>query len=284
MSDAPAGGQWVERAGADWNDPTSGSPRLTPPQWTGSGAGSAPSDPQLNNPSVDPQQPTSLVPARQSVLDSAPGWYPDPHGPTGERWWDGTMWTEHVQGTETVQPDGIFQAAPSPNSTSTTPNGSDGAETPRQATQVPAVHQSTTEAPLVPTTPPGWHQDPYGPPGHLRWFDGTQWSAHVQAPQPQYQPAAQTVVVAGAGSAAATSVSVSAGPNNALHLVLTILTCGLWLPVWILIAIFSRKKVSVSTATAAQSPGTVVINAAPHQPTQAQQGFQQHPPPPSQPH
>ncbi|MEU6178527.1 DUF2510 domain-containing protein [Streptomyces coeruleorubidus] len=24
-----------------------------------------------------------------------PGWYPDPHGPHLERWWDGTAWTEH---------------------------------------------------------------------------------------------------------------------------------------------------------------------------------------------
>ncbi|MEU3980006.1 DUF2510 domain-containing protein [Streptomyces sp. NPDC026672] len=24
-----------------------------------------------------------------------PGWYPDPHAPHQERWWDGTAWTEH---------------------------------------------------------------------------------------------------------------------------------------------------------------------------------------------
>ncbi|MCU1605468.1 MAG: putative Scramblase [Modestobacter sp.] len=26
-----------------------------------------------------------------------PGWYPDPAGGSGTRWWDGTSWTEHVQ-------------------------------------------------------------------------------------------------------------------------------------------------------------------------------------------
>jgi uncharacterized protein YxjI len=26
-----------------------------------------------------------------------PGWYPDPAGGPGTRWWDGTSWTEHVQ-------------------------------------------------------------------------------------------------------------------------------------------------------------------------------------------
>jgi Protein of unknown function (DUF2510) len=31
-------------------------------------------------------------------MAKGPGWYPDPWGETGLRWWDGTNWTEHVQG------------------------------------------------------------------------------------------------------------------------------------------------------------------------------------------
>ena len=27
--------------------------------------------------------------------DPAPGWYPDPNVPGGQRYWDGTQWTEH---------------------------------------------------------------------------------------------------------------------------------------------------------------------------------------------
>src|SRR3954453_996004 len=27
----------------------------------------------------------------------AAGWYPEPHGGAGHRWWDGTRWTEHTQ-------------------------------------------------------------------------------------------------------------------------------------------------------------------------------------------
>ena len=30
-----------------------------------------------------------------------PGWYPDPHAPHLERWWDGTAWTEHQRTPET---------------------------------------------------------------------------------------------------------------------------------------------------------------------------------------
>ncbi len=33
-----------------------------------------------------------------------PGWYPDPSGQHGTRWWDGGQWTQHVDGP--VQPTG----------------------------------------------------------------------------------------------------------------------------------------------------------------------------------
>jgi Na+/H+ antiporter NhaD/arsenite permease-like protein len=40
----------------------------------------------------------------------------------------------------------------------------------------------------------------------------------------------------------AVAVSSGGGANHALHAVLTFLSCGLWLPIWILVAIFDRPS------------------------------------------
>ncbi len=34
--------------------------------------------------------------------------------------------------------------------------------------------------------PAGWHQDPGGPPGQLRWWDGRRWTEHLTAPPPTH--------------------------------------------------------------------------------------------------
>lgn len=108
--------------------------------------------------------------------------------------------------------------------------------------------------------PADWYPDPYGPPNTLRWFDGWQWSSHTMPAPPQPAVRVQpTVVVAGGGGAASTAVSVQ-GPNHLLHLILTVCTCGFWLPVWIIIAIFGRRTVTAA-ATSAAAP-TVLV----HQP------------------
>ena len=31
-----------------------------------------------------------------TTATTSPGWYPDPHGAPGLRWWDGSQWTEHT--------------------------------------------------------------------------------------------------------------------------------------------------------------------------------------------
>ncbi len=35
-------------------------------------------------------------------MGTSPGWYPDPNAPGGQRWWDGSQWTSHVQAAPTA--------------------------------------------------------------------------------------------------------------------------------------------------------------------------------------
>lgn len=80
---------------------------------------------------------------------------------------------------------------------------------------------------------PGWYTDPSG---IQRYWDGQQWTQIPAPPSPQHQqPVINNVVNNVVG--AYPPVVVARGPNHALHLVLTILTCGLWLPVWIILAV-----------------------------------------------
>lgn len=72
---------------------------------------------------------------------------------------------------------------------------------------------------------PGWYPDPSG---GQRYFDGQTWTEH-HAPQP---PTVGPVVT-------------YTGPNHALHAVISLFTCGLWLPFWLVIAIIQRPKVQV---------------------------------------
>ena len=55
------------------------------------------------------------------------------------------------------------------------------------------------------------------------------------APQPQQQ-----VVVN--NNVSGSNVIGTKGPNHALHFVLTLVTAGIWLPVWIIIAIRNKQK------------------------------------------
>jgi threonine/homoserine/homoserine lactone efflux protein len=91
------------------------------------------------------------------------------------------------------------------------------------------------EAMNAPAPLPGWYPDPSGAPGQ-RYWDGQQWTA--VPPPPVQQPIVINNVV-GSNMAAPTPVFVRTGPNHALHLVLTLLTCGMWAPVWLIVSIVS---------------------------------------------
>ena len=58
-----------------------------------------------------------------------------------------------------------------------------------------------------------------------RYFDGSQWTEH-------YAPSSQPVA----------GVVMTGGENHLLHAVLTLLTCGLWLPIWLIVAAAESKR------------------------------------------
>jgi hypothetical protein len=81
--------------------------------------------------------------------------------------------------------------------------------------------QDTRMSYPAPAPQPGWYPDPSGAPGQ-RYFDGHQWTISAP-PQP-------SIVINN-------FVAPTSGPNTALHLALTLFTCGMWLPVWLIIAV-----------------------------------------------
>jgi Protein of unknown function (DUF2510) len=84
----------------------------------------------------------------------------------------------------------------------------------------------------APLPQPGWYPDPSGGPGQ-RYFDGHQWT--VSAPPPPSITINNNVNVPA-------PVVLTSGPNTALHLALTVFTCGMWLPVWLILALVDNSQ------------------------------------------
>jgi Protein of unknown function (DUF2510) len=99
-----------------------------------------------------------------------------------------------------------------------------------------------------PSPLPGWYPDPSGVPAQ-RYWDGQKWGPKAPA---QQQP--QVVINNTNTVATAAPVYVATGPNHALHAVLTLFTCGAWLPIWIIIAIVDAGQ-------------SRVVQQAPYNPT-----------------
>ena len=118
----------------------------------------------------------------------------------------------------------------------------------------------------TPDVAPGWYPDPSGQPGQ-RYHDGQRWTQHF-TPTPPVVPASATAV------AVAVNGGGGSGGAHAVHAILTLLTCGLWLPIWLIFAIvdaFSNKSptVAIGSAGAPAPPfyGAPVTPQAPRQPS-----------------
>lgn len=81
---------------------------------------------------------------------------------------------------------------------------------------------------------PNWYPDPSGAPA-LRYWDGQQWTGHYAPAVPAVQPAA-------AAHAVVVNHGGSGGVNHGLHLILTVLTCGLWAPIWLILAACNPRR------------------------------------------
>jgi threonine/homoserine/homoserine lactone efflux protein len=98
----------------------------------------------------------------------------------------------------------------------------------------------------APAPQPGWYPDPSGRPGQ-RYFDGHQWTI-AAPPQP-------SIIINNFAAPAR-------GPNTALHLVLTVFTCGMWLPVWLIIALADNQQARAVGRPRRTSPVLIAVLAA----------------------
>lgn len=127
-----------------------------------------------------------------------------------------------------------------------------GAAAPFDLPLVPDDPVVPRPVPPPPTIPAGWYPDPdnhdgfrYGGVPSMRYFDGVQWTEN-RAPMPrrqQQQPAQQQPIIVNQQFAPqAPMVVYTGGTNHGLHLVLSLLTCGAWLPVWLIIVIVNGGR------------------------------------------
>ncbi len=111
----------------------------------------------------------------------------------------------------------------------------------------------TRTPPPPPTVPAGWYPDPdnatgfrYGGVPSMRYFDGVEWTDHrapMQRPQQRQASPQQPIIVNQQFAPQAAPVVIyNNGTNHALHLILTVVTCGMWLPVWIIVAIINGVR------------------------------------------
>lgn len=197
----------------------------------------------------------------QALTVPPAGWYPDRTEANLVRWWDGAQWTDQTQSTAPAavafeQP--VSVAAFGFGAPEQVPVGHSApaaaaeivpAETSDSAAAVPA---SQTFAPasqgptasVAPRIVPGWYPDNRDP-SLLRWWDGTQWTAHA-TPAAPLTPSITPVGSYGSGEPVSS-------PNNTMATLSLVLSIGsfagifvgwfLWLaPVGIIVGIVAVRR------------------------------------------
>ncbi len=158
------------------------------------------------------------------------GWYEDPSGRVGYRWWDGARWTEHTHGSAApVAPDHATGSAAAEREVEAehVPEADEGAgsepgaaaedevaagepvaaEEPREAAS--ATESGEAASSTVPTVAPGWYPDPAG--GGQRWWTGEAWSDHVRADaRPEPDPSSDQGATADPAGSSGTSPDATA--------------------------------------------------------------------------
>jgi hypothetical protein len=105
------------------------------------------------------------------------GWYTDPSGQPGERWWDGANWTQQTRALPPAQPAWNEQQALVPPTPTPEPAQAAGSSAFAMAMQSHSSYVPSSAS----VRPAGWYPDDTNY-GQQRWWDGNQWTAQVSDP------------------------------------------------------------------------------------------------------
>ena len=110
------------------------------------------------------------------------GWYPDPWGTSGERYFDGAAWARETRpvGGE-VEPQAVAPGALGALAPPTGPSAPPGTLGDPSVSAGPGPASDAVPG----TAPAAWHRDPWGL-AAMRWWDGSQWTGYVSGPPPAH--------------------------------------------------------------------------------------------------
>jgi len=180
----------------------------------------------------------------QALTVPPAGWYPDRTEANLVRWWDGSQWTDQTQSTapaavafeqpvsvaafgfgtserapiEHSAPAAAAEIVPAERSDSAAAVAAPWTAAPQtNAPQTAVAPFSEPTASVAPQIVPGWYPDNRDP-SLLRWWDGTQWTAHATPAVPLTSPI-PPVVSYGSGEPVSS-------PNNTMATLSLVLSIG----------------------------------------------------------